>query len=93
MGPEAGETRYAAPQFDNVNDYHGFNMAAGAVLDITGRMRQWTAIQPASRWRKRHSERVPASESLRITVTVTGPDGMPIVLDGYRTRYAPRSVP
>lgn len=31
--------------------------------------------------------------ALRITVTVTGPDGMPVVIDGIRTRYAPRTVP
>ena len=33
------------------------------------------------------------TESLRITVTVTGPDNESVVLDGYRTRYSPNSVP
>ncbi|HOZ65208.1 MAG TPA: type II secretion system protein, partial [Burkholderiaceae bacterium] len=28
MGPEAGETRTASPQFDNVNDYNGYAMAS-----------------------------------------------------------------
>jgi MSHA pilin protein MshD len=37
---------------------------------------------------------VPLAETLLITVTVTGPGGTPpVVLDGYRTRYAPNSVP
>lgn len=29
MGPEAGETRYAIPRFDNVSDYQGFCMGPG----------------------------------------------------------------
>ena len=38
---------------------------------------------------------VPASESLLITVTVTGPTGTntKVVLDGYRMRYAPNALP
>ncbi len=98
-GPEGAgsvggaEGRYAAPQFDNVGDYAGFGMAAGAILDITsgvGAPAGYTAgitVTPAT------LGAVPAGESLLITVTVTGLDGVPIVLDGYRTRYAPRSVP
>ena len=34
IGPEAGETRYASPRFDNVNDYNGFAMSGG-IRDIT----------------------------------------------------------
>ena len=30
---------------------------------------------------------IPASDSLLITVTVTGPDGLPIIMNGYRTRH------
>ncbi len=30
------------------------------------------------------------TESLQITVTVTGPDNVPVVIDGVRTRYSPR---
>lgn len=30
MGPEAGETRYSIPRFDNVSDYQGFCMGPGA---------------------------------------------------------------
>jgi MSHA pilin protein MshD len=103
------EDRYgtAAPAvnaaFDNVSDYggaiwgaSGFTMNAGngGIKDITnslisglsGYSANITVAQAALGV-------VPASESLHITVTVTGPDGLPIVLDGYRTRYAPRSVP
>ncbi|MDP3715380.1 MAG: hypothetical protein Q8R21_03115, partial [Burkholderiales bacterium] len=31
--------------------------------------------------------------SLRATVTVTGPNAVTVVLDGYRTRYAPNALP
>ena len=36
---------------------------------------------------------VPAIESLRISITVTGPGGVSTTLEGYRTRYAPRTLP
>jgi len=32
-------------------------------------------------------------QSLLITVTVTGPDNLPVVMQGMRTRYSPNSVP
>jgi MSHA pilin protein MshD len=94
MGPE-GEGRYAAPQFDNVNDYNGFAMAAGAVLDITGApavagYAANIAVAPAALSGIAAVDTNGAPQALLITVTVTGPDGVPIVLDGYRTRYAPR---
>lgn len=107
MGPEAAyayqpaaETRTSlATPYDNVNDYAGFTMAAGALQDITG-----TAVGPTG-----YSVAVavtnngmPAAgayaaiantEALLIKVTVTGPDLVPVVLEGIRTRYAPRAVP
>jgi MSHA pilin protein MshD len=89
------ETRYAAPQFDNVNDYNGFNIAAGAgINDITNtpiaglnNYAAAIAVTPTA------LGAVPATESLRITVTVTAPDNTQVVLDGYRTRYAPNGLP
>jgi MSHA pilin protein MshD len=87
IGPE-GEGRYAAPQFDNVNDYDGFNMAA--VVDINGApaVAGYTVdivVTPTI------LDTIPAVASLLITVTVTGPDGVAVVLEGYRTRYAPNA--
>jgi MSHA pilin protein MshD len=32
-------------------------------------------------------------QALLITVTVTGPDNVPVVLEGIRTRYSPKAVP
>jgi MSHA pilin protein MshD len=95
MGPE-GEGRYAAPQFDNVNDYSGFpTMVAGAVLDINGGAavngyEANIAVAPAALSGIAGTDANGAPQALLITVTVTGPDGAPVILDGYRTRYAPR---
>lgn len=97
-GPTPGtETRYsAADPFDNVADYGGFSMPAGGIKDIGG-----NAIGPASGYsagiaiaRAGTSLSLPADDAaLRITVTVTAPDNSQVVLDGYRTRYAPNDVP
>jgi len=100
MGPEAGETRYsAATPFDNVNDYNGFTMNAGngGIRDITGApvggagtldaYGVTVAVTPTA------LGAVPAADSLLITVTVTGPGSISVVLDGYRTRYAPNATP
>jgi MSHA pilin protein MshD len=90
LGPEAGETRYAVPFFDNVSDYNGFNMAAGAIMDITntnlglnGYAANVTVVNQAING-------IAAAESLLITVTVNGPLNTTVVLESYRTRYTPR---
>ena len=73
-----------------MSDYNDF--VPGAVVDING-------VSAPAGYAARITVantalgNVPAAESLRITVTVTGTDGIPVVLDGYRTRYAPRSGP
>jgi len=105
IGPEAGETRYLAPQYDNVNDYNVFIMNAGngGIKDIT------FPVNPAIAALSGYSASVVvaaqafsgiaaldvngAPQVLLITVTVTGPDGTPVTVDGIRTRYAPRGVP
>lgn len=99
-GAEADETRYsAATPYDNVNDYDGFEMKAGngGILDITGApvggagtldaYSVVVAVTPTA------LGTVPASDSLLITVTVTGPGSTSVVLNGYRTRYAPNATP
>lgn len=97
IGPEAGETRYVAPQFDNVSDYHGFSMLAG-IQDITnttiGGLGAYSAtISVAQIALASGADLIPATESLRISVTVTGPGGVTATLEGYRTRYAPNTLP
>ncbi|MDL5034524.1 type II secretion system protein [Pelomonas sp. APW6] len=91
MGPEAGETRSGVPQFDNVNDYHGFSM--NGIADITG-----TAVTGLADYNVSVTVApaglggVAAGDALRITVTVTGPGSTSVTLQGYRTRHAPNAA-
>lgn len=90
MAPEADETRYASlTPYDNVNDYHGFSMAGIRDLGgstVAGLDGYAAAIQvePAGAF-----SGIPAGDTLRVTVTVTGPGSHSLSLSGYRTRYAP----
>lgn len=90
----AGESRTADPRFDNVIDYSGYAM--NGVSDITGTalgLGTYNAVVAVAN----DSQLGPAgspiasSEVLHITVTVTGPGNTTVVLDGYRSRYAPRT--
>ena len=87
-GPE-GETRYDPTRpFDNVNDYHLFSM--NPILDING-----SAIKGLDLYTAAVSVTpvalggIPDSDALQITVTVTAPANVTVILNGYRTRYAP----
>ena len=93
IGPEAGETRTGAPQFDNVNDYHGFTMAAG-ISDITGAAVAGLGSYSASITVQAAAlGSIPAAgDALRITVTVNGPGNTQVKLEGWRTRYAPNAA-
>jgi len=94
MGPELaqGESRNAnLTPFDNVNDYNNFQMLNGivdpsgnAVPDLNG-YRALVQVQPPAV----PLTNIPASETLFVTVTVTGPGNHSVTLSGYRTRYAP----
>lgn len=96
LGLETGETRYSAvTPFDNVSDYSGFSSVAdGGVKDIAGNvvgdLGSYTATVSVA---QQAVGGIAAADALLITVTVTGPDGVPIVVDGVRTRYAPRTLP
>jgi MSHA pilin protein MshD len=94
MGPEAGESRYSAgTPFDNVNDYHGYNTAIEVppgIKDITGVAITGLGIYNAAVTVAQAAlGGIAAGDSLRITVTVTGPANITVTLDGYRTQYAP----
>jgi MSHA pilin protein MshD len=92
-GVEAGETRFVAPQFDNVNDYQGYTMVG--IVDVTN-----TAVPGLSGYGASVSVAAAAlgsitaasGDALRITVTVTAPGGNTISLDGYRSRHAPNAA-
>jgi MSHA pilin protein MshD len=88
------ETRYGTTDpFDNVADYAGFSM--DGINDITNSP---IAGLGSYRLQKIGITRttlpdVPNGAALLITVTVTDPSGQNIVLEGIRTRYAPRALP
>lgn len=90
LGPEAGETRYAVPFFDNVSDYNGFSMASGAIMNITDTNLGLNGYTAAVTVVNKAINGIAAADSLSITVTVTGPLNTTVVLEGYRTRYTPQ---
>lgn len=93
IGAEAGEGRHATPQFDHVDDYHGYAM--NGIVDLTG-----SAVAGLSGYSASVAVAAAAlgsitagsGDALRITVTVTGPGNTTVSLDGYRTRHAPNSA-
>ncbi len=98
VGPEAGNTR----PYDNVNDYvTAFGTPLAYAVDATGNAfpAGYTAsvsITPDNTLGPAGAQ-IPSDATainmnvLRITVTVSYSGGDNVVLDSYRTRYAPRS--
>lgn len=91
MGPEAGETRLGLnTPFDNVNDYNGFAMNGitdvfGASIPALATYNAVVTITPQG------IGTVPANQSLRIDVRVTGLGNTDVTLTGYRLGYAPQN--
>ena len=93
LGPNAGETRFATPQFDNVGDYAGYSM--NGIVDITniavaglGGYSASVAVTASALG----SITAASGDALRITVTVSGPNSTSVTLDGVRTRQAPNAA-
>jgi MSHA pilin protein MshD len=96
-GSLEGESRYTSPYFDNVNDYAGFSMEG--IVDLTN-----TAVAGLGGYKASVSvvaaalDNVPATEALKITVTVLDPRDdrsnpkNAISLQGWRIRYAPTAA-
>ncbi|HSI50510.1 MAG TPA: type II secretion system protein [Ideonella sp.] len=90
IGPEGGEQRSGTPQFDNVNDYNGLTL--NGITDISGSTVPGLSTYNATvRVAAAALGSVPSSEALQITVTVSGPGGVQVTLDGFRTRHAPNA--
>ncbi|MFN3790622.1 type II secretion system protein [Massilia sp.] len=98
-GPEAGGTR----PFDNINDYVGaanvaqgaFNDEAGQLVDANGQAMNVAGYSATLTITPESIGGIPVAgaasadvDVLRIRVEVRY-DGQTLVLDGYRTRYAP----
>ena len=100
MGPEATvpygpETRLGtATPFDNVNDY-GPGPLPIPIVDITtgASIAALSAYSATIAVAGSALGGIAAAESLLITVTVAGPGNNSLVLQSYRTRYAPAAVP
>lgn len=93
MGPEAGESRTSSTTpFDNVNDY-GASLTISPITDVAGNAVAGLGAYSATiAVAAAALGTVPATDSLQITVTVTGPGNNSLVLQGYRTRYAPNAI-
>lgn len=92
-GPEAGEGRFAPPSFDHVNDYNGYTPAG--IVDLTNTPIPALAGYSASvgvAAADLGSLTAASGHALRITVTVNGPHGTSVTLDGWRTRHAPNAA-
>lgn len=94
LGPEPGETRYAgSTPFDNVNDYQGFSMSGIRDLSdsaVSGLENYKASVTVAAA--ALGSIAAGSGDALQITVTVSGPGGETISLQGYRTRHAPNAA-
>lgn len=96
LGAEPGESRGSGTTpFDNVNDYNGFagvpTNVDGTPIGGLGGYNVAVAVVPEAL--AATTGTVPVAASLRVRVTVTGPNNVNVVLDGYRTRYAPNALP
>lgn len=92
-GPEAGEGRFAPPSYDHVNDYNGYTL--GSIVDLTNTPIPALAGYSASvavAAAELGSITAASGAALRISVTVNGPHGTSVTLDGWRTRHAPHAA-
>ena len=75
-----------------MNDYAGFSMAGIRDLSNTaiGGLSGYSASVAVAN-AALDSLSSASGDALKITVTITGPDASTLVLQGWRTRYAPQS--
>jgi MSHA pilin protein MshD len=102
IGPEAGETRTGATPFDNINDYF---VPGGLVLDpvtdiantsnpnLAGYNANIQITAESLNGIASSSAGADTMEVLRIAVTVNRDGFEPLLLETYRTRHSPNSVP
>jgi MSHA pilin protein MshD len=92
VGPPSRQVGESRP-WDNVIEYEPTVIGPG-ITDITGApIGGLGAYSATINVAASGLGSVPAGAALLITVTVTGPGGTNVSLSGYRTRYAPNSIP
>ena len=102
--PQSGETRYSqTTPFDNVADYNAFDTSSASpsgIRDIGNNLiagldgyRARVTVTPAAidGTSGGITYTVASTHAVLVTVLVTGPNGESVQLQGYRSRYAPRS--
>lgn len=105
VGREAGNTR----PYDNVNDYvaaFGANTsftpadstgvitdAAGNAIVTTGAYRAFVRVDADANLNGIAGSGTADTDLLKVTVTVTYGNNESVVLESYRTRYAPNAIP
>jgi MSHA pilin protein MshD len=86
QGPEGGETRGSALlPFDHVSDYHGYSMSGVTSADGTA-VPALAGYQASVSVTPQGFDGLPAAYGWLVTVTVTGPDGATLALQGVRAR-------
>lgn len=96
---EAGEDRYSTTlPFDNVNDYHGFSMSgikgiSDGTTVIAGLSAYSASITVTQAGMSSGLDAIAGAAALLIRVKVDGPNGATVTLEGFRTRYAPNTLP
>lgn len=92
LGPEAGESRFTSPQFDNVNDYNGYSMSP--IVDITNTavagLGAYTASVAITEDGAAFGLAADAVHRIDVRAQAGTTD---ITVTGYRFRYAPNAVP
>jgi MSHA pilin protein MshD len=86
LGPEPGESRTGGGvPFDNVDDYNGLVMNGVTAVDGTA-VPGLSAYSVTVSVRAQALSGVPAGSGWWVDVTVTGPDGSPVLLSGWKAR-------
>lgn len=96
VGPDTYAGVTEVRPFDNVNDYvtaYGAAPVNIPVTDVSASLPAPAGYTAAVSIAQAGLGGIAASEALRITLTVTGPNNTSITLDGFRTRFAPRTSP
>ena len=73
--------------FDDISDYNGFTTSGIFPIDGTTAIPGLTAYTLDVTIVGSALNAIPAADARLITVTVTGPDGVPVAMSGYRTNY------
>ena len=86
LDPDGVDGESARASYDDVDDYNGLNDvgardAAGALIVGLDRYRVQVSVGRSSALTG-----IPASDALRVTVSVAGPDGSTTLATGYRLR-------